>query len=267
MTAPLDKRIAAALTNDEVTSAHLQALIEEVEAALPTATTAATAARARALDPTVTNAAVARSVAEEAAFTVQRLTAARPQLAARDAEVRAQEERDAWLPRCEAVQDEVAAAAAEFAETYRDCVARLVAAFQRAAAIDQRVQQINSSAPRGEHRRLLGVELSARGLANFTIAVPSLAKMAQLPQFENSGRMAWPPRVVPDSVHIAENVARAVGRMPSPVHDLPGYHAAQDAGRREEAEHTAAHYRRLNADRAEQERTARIARATEQEAT
>jgi hypothetical protein len=262
----LDERIAAALSADAPASADLEQLFDEIEAALPSAEDQATAAHERALDPRVLDAAGARNTAQDLAFRVRRLKAALPPLGRALAAARQQEEQAAWVPRYEAVAAEVATAAAEFAQSYRDCVSRLIDLFQGAAAVDQKVQQVNSSAPRGEHRRLLGVELTARGLKNFSMSNPSLAKTVQLPEFADAGRMAWPPFVVPDSVLIAESVARSVARMPSPVHDLAGYHAAQDAGRRADAEHTAAHYRRLNADRAEQERTARIARATEQEA-
>jgi hypothetical protein len=145
-------------------------------------------------------------------------------------------------------------------------VARLIATFRRAADLDQKVQAVNAAAPAGEHRRLLGVELVARGLANFTISNPSLVKNVQLPEFENAGHMAWPPRKVPDGVYIAESVAQMVARMPSPTTDLRGYRAAQDAGRREEAEQHAGYYRRLNEQRQDEENTASIERAAEQEA-
>jgi hypothetical protein len=46
-------------------------------------------------------------------------------------------------------------------------VARLVDLFESAKAVDEKVSRINRSGPPGEHRRLLGVELTARGLESF----------------------------------------------------------------------------------------------------
>jgi hypothetical protein len=44
---------------------------------------------------------------------------------------------------------------------------------------------------------LLGVELTARGLGDFTAADPSIARGVQLPDFERSEMMVWPPRTTP----------------------------------------------------------------------
>jgi hypothetical protein len=57
---------------------------------------------------------------------------------------------------------------------------------------DQEVGRINGSAPAGEHRRLLEVELTARGLANFNRMTPSILEALQVPDF-SSGELLWPP--------------------------------------------------------------------------
>jgi hypothetical protein len=72
-------------------------------------------------------------------------------------------------------------------------LARLVDLFESAEAVDEEVSHINGSAPSGEHRRLLGVELAARGLESFGTADPPIAKGVQLPDWAHSARMAWPP--------------------------------------------------------------------------
>ena len=46
---------------------------------------------------------------------------------------------------------------------------------------------------RGEHRRLRGVELSARGLESFSTADPPIAKGVQPPDWAQSARTVWPP--------------------------------------------------------------------------
>ena len=44
----------------------------------------------------------------------------------------------------------------------------------------------------GDHRRLLGVELTARKLAGFSTESPSIAKELKLPDFDHSDQIAWP---------------------------------------------------------------------------
>jgi hypothetical protein len=265
VTQTLDERIRAALTDDAVTSVELENLYEEIEAAVPAAQQQAAAAHEQALDPLTEDVAGARAAAQDYQIRVQRLQGALPRLGQRLATVRQREEYGRWLPEYEAVAAERDAQAQTFAERYPALVAELVALFQGNAAIDAQVQRVNGAAANllNEHRRLLSVELTARKLTGFTGSAPSLAEKVQLPAFDDPGRMLWPPRTVPAAVLIAEGVARAMSGVPSPVHDLAGYHAAQDAARRAEAERSAHYYQGLNEEREEEERTTRIA---EQEA-
>ena len=53
---------------------------------------------------------------------------------------------------------------------YPELMARLVDLFESAKAVDEAVSRINGSAPPGEHRRLLRVELTARSLEGFSTA-------------------------------------------------------------------------------------------------
>jgi hypothetical protein len=64
--------------------------------------------------------------------------------------------------------------------------------FEKAKTVDEKVHRVNAEAPAGEHRRLLGVELTARGLLEFSRTNPSIIETAQLPDYERSGKMAWP---------------------------------------------------------------------------
>jgi hypothetical protein len=52
--------------------------------------------------------------------------------------------------------------AREFAEVYPNFVDQLIDLFDRIKVVDKEVGRVNGSAPYGEHRRLLGVELTAR---------------------------------------------------------------------------------------------------------
>jgi hypothetical protein len=79
-------------------------------------------------------------------------------------------------------------------------------------AVDQECSGVNGEAAGGEHRRLLGAELTARGLESFTISNPSLTETAWLPDWTQSDRMAWPPPRTP--------FGRVVAAAMAPPHDL-----------------------------------------------
>ena len=83
--------------------------------------------------------------------------------------------------------------AKEFAEQYPSLVDRFCDLFRRARAIDHECSRINSEAAAGEHRYLDGVELTARGLESFSFSNPALSDAVKLPEWKDSGRLAWPP--------------------------------------------------------------------------
>jgi hypothetical protein len=68
------------------------------------------------------------------------------------------------------------------------------------------VSRLNISAPSGEHRRLRGPELTARGLKGFGPSDPSIAREVKLPDFEQSNKTAWPPPKVPLGVDFAQSM-------------------------------------------------------------
>jgi hypothetical protein len=253
----LDERIAAALSPEStVNSADLQELYEETEAALSAARREAAELRGQSLDPTTKDAAGARAAAQDYSFRVERLAVALPRLVQKLDAARRREEHDRWLPQYQQVEAEGAALAEEVPKTYAECVIKLVSLFQRMAAHDQRVGQINHTAPAGEMRRLKPVEQVAGRLNSGAITNPALIDAVKLPIFEDCSKLAWPPPTVPFGVLYAESVAPMVARMGSPAHDLAGYHAAEDAARVFDAEYTANYYRRLNEQQRDRERTA-----------
>jgi hypothetical protein len=69
--------------------------------------------------------------------------------------------------------------------------------------VDKEVSRLNGFAPDGEHRRLREVELEARGLDSFTRDNPSIAKMLQLPDWEQQSKLVWPPPRVSLAVQVA----------------------------------------------------------------
>ena len=108
-------------------------------------------------------------------------------------EVGAAEYADQWSADYERVATKRDLLADEYAELYPKFVAQLVDVFSRVEALDQECSRIDGVAPSGEHRRLRGVELTARGLENFSTHNPSITQKLQLPDWANSDRTAWPP--------------------------------------------------------------------------
>jgi hypothetical protein len=188
-TSELEKKIATALANKDIGSSNLAALIAETETAIAAADQAAEAEREKALDPALSpDPKAAREAIVAAEFARDRLRTLLPRLqeaqAAEYAERRASE-----YERVQAKRDELARRYAE----YPKLVAPLVDLFGSAKALDEEVSRVNGSAPPGEHRRLRGVELSARGLETFSTADPPIAKGVQLPDWAHSARTVWPP--------------------------------------------------------------------------
>lgn len=187
----LDERIATALSSD-VPSAEVAALIVELVAAVSKSDEAAAAER-------ITGGAPGALPEPESARTAMRpddafydqLRSALPKLQARLAELQAAEYARSWENDYKRVRAQIDGAARKWAE-YPELVAQLIDILDT-TAIDQEVSRVNSSAPKGERRRLRGVELTARNLEEFSRYHPSVAKGVQLPELQHSYKMAWPP--------------------------------------------------------------------------
>jgi hypothetical protein len=113
-----------------------------------------------------------------------------------------------------------------------ELIAELIDLFRRALIIDQECSRLNGTAPAGNSRRLRGVELTARGLEGFSFSKPALTEAVKLPEWEDTGRLAWPPPKTP----LAALVAAAM----TPPHDprftadwrcAPAGHGAAGGGR------------------------------------
>jgi hypothetical protein len=195
----IEKRVAAALEDQSATSQVLGEFLPELESAVALAEKAAEGARAKALDlvdsPDAENAEDAMKTAE---FRRDRLRTALPRLRERHEAVATAEYAAYWESECDKVEAERDALARELAELYPKVVGQLVDLFERMEAVDKEVGRVNGSAPRGEHRRLLEVELTARGLDRFTVNYrPSIPGNVRLPDFEESAKMVWPRPEVP----------------------------------------------------------------------
>jgi hypothetical protein len=182
----LEKRIAAALSND-TTSADLASLIAETEAAISEAEATAHAARAKGLDLLASpDASKARTRMEDAAFTRDRLRTVLPRLREKLRVVEAAEYAARWEPEYKQVEAQRNEFAKDFASTYPKVVSQLIDLLRRTETCDREVGRINGSVPDGDGRRLLGVELTARGLDHFNVANPSIPGRLQLPDWERS---------------------------------------------------------------------------------
>ncbi len=238
---PLEKRIATALGgNGKAAAADLEVLIQDVQASMATAEAEATQAREAALDLlTAPDAAEANQAAQLAALKRDRLAAALPRLQDRLRAALAQDYADKWsadYQRVEAQRD----AAAERFRRYPELVAELVDILHEAEAVDREVARVDIAAPEGEHRRLLGVELTSRGLKDFSRSQPSIAKNISLPEWEASDRMAWPP----PRPSIAAAYAASITPPFDPRYSADWWKVSEQAAaaRQRERERAARHY-------------------------
>jgi hypothetical protein len=207
-TAPtLDERIAAALAAPDQPLSVFADLIAELDDAVDHADRTAREARAYSVDPAIIDA-DAHGRAKDAEFVAQRLHNALAALQELQREAVAREQSVAWHADAEAVEAVRDKLAAEMAEKYPAATAWIIDFFQRMVACDQEVSRINGAAPPLEHRRLLGVELTARGIDNFGLNDRLIVETLRLPALVRGygSAMAWPAPSVPLSVQYASTV-------------------------------------------------------------
>jgi hypothetical protein len=254
--ANLEKRIVAVLS-DEISSKDLLALITETESAINAAAETIEAERAKSLDPVLCpNPTKARAAMERAALARDRLGTLLPRLRDRHAKASARERAAEWNADYEQVRAARDAVARKFAEVYPAVATQLVDLFQRVAQMDKEVGRINGRAPDGEHRRLAGVELTARGLQHFSRSNPSIVARLQIPDPEHSERNAWPLPAVPLAIGIVSSMAFA----PGPGADWAADVEARNSARREDTARVAA-YHGAQAKEQEERENANVRRA------
>jgi hypothetical protein len=153
-----------------------------------------------------------------------------------------------WNEEYTRVEAKPDASARKFAE-YQKLMAQLVEMFRDAEAVDAEVSRVKGSAPDGEHRRLLGVELTARNLESFSRDNPSITKTAQLPDWQHSGRMVWPPpqpsfaALYAQSMVPQDDPRRYSGRWHEVLEEYNAKRAEIEAARAEEEQKHAAEER------------------------
>lgn len=230
----LKQAIANALTNPDVASAELDELINQAEEATAEAAATAEAERQKALDPIASpDAAKAEQSVWAAEIRRDRWRSSLTRLWGRLHEVERAESGARWEADYNAVKAKRDVLAQEFAELYPKLTVQLCDLFQRAKVIDRECSRIDAEAPAGEHRRLRGVELTARGLECFDRSSPSLTGAVTLPDWTDSARMLWPPPQIPLGVVMAASIA--------PQHDprYSGDWAAREGRRAASSERSA----------------------------
>jgi hypothetical protein len=188
----LEHRITSALTGD-IRAADLAMLITETGRAFTEAETAAEQARERALDPVCSpDGKSARETVVSAEFARDRLQTVLPRLRARYRDVAAAEYLTEWRAKYETLKVERDALAAEFRAIYPGFERAISDLFSRIAANDAEISRLHHARPANTSLHLLGAELVARELDQFSRDEPSIALRLTLPKFAADARLAWP---------------------------------------------------------------------------
>jgi hypothetical protein len=256
----LERRIADALTDPDVTSVAVGELVIEVEAELEKAAGDLENVRTRALDPALSpDPKAAREAIADIEFTVARLKALKPRLSEHCIRVRHAEDLRAWGKRYDELLPQRDSLAEELAGLYREFAPRLADVLARIRAFNAEISRLSFTKPHvnfplrdaaNDPRYLLEVELHARGLKCIGYNRFSLDKDLVLPDFDDPSKKLWPPLEL-------SGVARAMLAQeggPRVVYrgsHTPEFHEARVARQREEAERQAAYYERLNREKRE----------------
>jgi hypothetical protein len=173
-----------------VASADLAALLREVDVAIA----ATQLEQKKTLDPFASPDAVeARKALEYAVFLRDRLRTLRPRLEHRLREVQAKEYLTHWRADYDALKIERDGLAVELSELYPPLATKIADLFRRMRDFDEELSRLHLARPAGIPLHLLGPELVARGLDQFTRDERSLIGEVQLPAFHTGQPRVWPP--------------------------------------------------------------------------
>jgi hypothetical protein len=186
----LEKRAASALTSESVASGDLAALLREIDVAIA----ATRVEQKKTLDPFASPDAVdARKALEYAVFLSDRLRTLRPPLEHRLQQVQAEEYLTHWRADYDALKIKRDELALEFIELYPPFATKIANLFRRMLDFDAELSRLHQARPAGTSQHLLGPELVARGLEQFTRNERSLIGEVQLPGFKPGQPCVWPP--------------------------------------------------------------------------
>jgi len=182
-----------ALTDHTIDSNALYDLVEETKTAITVAENDAKIAKAAALDPLQSPDPVsARATMENAEFKAARLKSILPRLQERVVEVGDREEIMAWHARLDPLALKVTEAATKLTTVYAKLTAELVPLFAEIERLDSQVVAVLAAKPHHASGYLRSVELTARGLKNFSTYAHEIMQM-KLPDFDRENELLWPP--------------------------------------------------------------------------
>lgn len=205
----LKQRIVQTLADDTVTAASLAELVVEIETAIAAAAEAATVSREQSVDPALC------PDPKAAEITRGRLLTMLPRIQQRYHDVDSAETAAEWRIDFAARAEERNALANELRDVYPRLASQLADLFAKIAANDAALSRLHQDRPSSAKGFLLGAELTALGLDEFSRDRKSIAKTLCLPDFK-SNKLLWPPRSTP--------VAVVLAAMQSPAFD-PRYSA------------------------------------------
>ncbi len=214
MSDKFEQRIIKAIDDGtNLSAADLATLIDQTQAAIVAAEEAARVASERAFDPALSNdPLVARDEMETAHLRVGRLKTLLPRLQRRLARAHEREDGKRWQQDYNRLKPKRDALAVELRDFYPTFAAKLAGLLDRIAANDVELSQLNSSRPNGASGAYLyGAELTARELGGFSRVQPSLSKQLQLPDWQQSDRLIYPPPRPSPAAAYAATLAPAYG--------------------------------------------------------
>ena len=201
MNTTLEQRIATALSSD-TTSDAISILIAEVETAIVAADKTAEAEREKALDPLAS---------PDAAKAALRWTTLPSSAAGCAPCCRGWKNENSRVPkavarRLRSTQGRSRRVGGELRDIYPAFAIRIIDLFTRIAANDVALSRLHQARPAGCALHLAEAELAARNIECFSRANPSIAKTLQLPDFDHSAQLAWPPPKPSMTVQVATSM-------------------------------------------------------------
>jgi hypothetical protein len=219
--APLDARIADALANPDQSSDFFAALIAEVDEAIDHSDRTSREGRAASIDPARLDGIAQRARAEDAEFVSHRLRAGLERLKQLLGAAVTREAQACWETEAGELRKEVDEIAAYFKRVYSETAGHLVGVLEKMAAIDQKVDALNSRAPAGVNW-LRRTEATARGISKVNgkpivmqIALPKLLGF----DYPEKAPLAWPPVAVNHALEYYHAVSAAITHAPPPPTD------------------------------------------------
>lgn len=198
-TASLDKRVAAALADTDITKNELIALVDEANAAIKAAEQTIQVESERELDLQNDDPDKSDELIRKSKRLVARFTKAIPELAKKIDKITAAEYSAKWHDAFDRIEAERDNLARELATLYPSFVQNIIDLFNRIDACDAKIGQLARAAPStsyqsNEYRRLLEVELVARGLDSFDRFNPPIRENLKLPDPNNTCETIFPPQ-------------------------------------------------------------------------